>query len=196
MAVGLLSDRVGLRPLTRDDLPAVLAWNQNQEIVALMGQTMTTEEDLVRWWHDMGVTAGRLAFAVLLNGRLIGEVDLEHISWRSLEAEVRICIGYTHLWNKGYGTEALSRLLVHSYGHLGLRLVYLRVLEHNVRAIKSYEKLGFKKRARLMPTGHLAGGSAVWLMELDAAAFFRRQEHAYGQIDRARSASCMWAADE
>jgi RimJ/RimL family protein N-acetyltransferase len=197
LAVRLLGDQIGIRPLRKDDLPVVWEWNRDQTIRALMGETFGSPAEVAAWWQAIGGDTGRRAFAILLNGALIGEAGLQHVNWRTLEAEVRICIGYAHLWNRGYGTAAMARVLAHAYRHLGLRLVYLRVLADNGRAIRSYEKLGFRKRARLEPTGHLRGGSPVWLMELSREQFLSgTPDAAYGQSVSDWRAACVWTAEE
>ena len=70
-----------------------------------------------------------------------GFVALDHLNQTS---ETGIFIGNKNYWNKGYGTEALSLLLDYGFKALNLHNVMLRVYSFNERAIKSYEKLGFK----------------------------------------------------
>jgi len=70
-----------------------------------------------------------------------GFVNIDHINQTS---EVGIFIGNKKYWNKGYGTEALSLLLDYGFKALNLHNISLRVYSFNERAIKSYEKIGFK----------------------------------------------------
>jgi diamine N-acetyltransferase len=161
---------IALRPLTVYDLPAVWAWAHDPEIVRLFGEKFGAADDPERWWRTLGPSYGRLGFAIEWQGQLIGDVELEHISWRSGEAEVRICIGRRELWGRGHGTRALEELRRYAFEHLGLSRLYLRVWDYNRRAIRSYEKAGFRKRARLDGTGRLAGLPPLWLMETEAGA--------------------------
>jgi RimJ/RimL family protein N-acetyltransferase len=191
--MALPSEAIRLRPLAFEDLPAILNWNRDPEIAALIGNHLHSDGDALQWWEHLGVAQGHLAFAITINGRLVGDAELTNITWRSGEAEVRICIGYRQYWNQGYGTYAMGRLLRHAFLHLGIRQVYLRVLEHNRRAIRSYEKLGFRKVGRLLPTGRLAGQQSLWLMETDAGRFLG--DAPQGQMRRAERAVCSWTAE-
>jgi len=70
-----------------------------------------------------------------------GFVELDHLNQTS---EIGIFIGNKNYWNKGYGTEALVLLLDYGFKALNLHNVMLKVYSFNERAIKSYEKVGFK----------------------------------------------------
>jgi RimJ/RimL family protein N-acetyltransferase len=70
-----------------------------------------------------------------------GYIDLDHLNQT---AEAGIFIGNKNYWDKGYGTEALTLLLDYGFKALNLHNIGLRVYSFNKRAIKSYEKAGFK----------------------------------------------------
>ncbi|MNL60802.1 Acetyltransferase (GNAT) family protein [compost metagenome] len=57
---------------------------------------------------------------------------------------LRILIGAHDCWGKGYGTEAVRLLVTHGFERLKLREIVLGVFDFNVRAIRSYEKVGFR----------------------------------------------------
>jgi RimJ/RimL family protein N-acetyltransferase len=194
VAVDVLHE-LRLRPLGQEDLLAVLAWNQDPEITSLTGKQFQSAGDVFMWWQSLGAANGRLAFAITIHDRLVGDIVLDNISWRSGEAEVRICIGYREFWNRGLGTSAMARLLGYAFFQLGLHLIYLRVLEHNGRAIRSYEKLGFRKRARLPATGRLSGEPELWLMELTREAFEAGPYAGQGHTVSAVAALPAWTAD-
>jgi RimJ/RimL family protein N-acetyltransferase len=59
-------------------------------------------------------------------------------------AEVAILIGNKDYWSKGYGSEALSLLIDYRFKALNIYNIMLSVYSFNNRAIKMYEKLGFK----------------------------------------------------
>jgi RimJ/RimL family protein N-acetyltransferase len=75
---------------------------------------------------------------------LLGDCGLEGIDNLNQTADVSIYIGNKKHWNKGYGTEALSLLLDYGFKALNLHNISLKVVSFNERAIRSYEKIGFK----------------------------------------------------
>ncbi len=50
--------------------------------------------------------------------------------------------------NKGYGTEALKRMIEYGFNEGGFRRIYLGVYVDNPRAIHVYEQCGFKEYDR------------------------------------------------
>jgi RimJ/RimL family protein N-acetyltransferase len=84
----------------------------------------------------------------LEDDRLLGDVELEVTSWGNREAFAGIGIGERDFWGKGYGTEAMQLALRYAFTELNLRRVTLNVFEFNQRAVRSYEKAGFRHEGR------------------------------------------------
>lgn len=81
----------------------------------------------------------------LLNpDQLIGFVDLRDVHWNQRDAWVGIGIGEPRYWNNGYGTDAMRLALRYAFMELSLERVSLSVFATNQRAIRSYEKAGFR----------------------------------------------------
>ena len=80
---------------------------------------------------------------------LIGEIGLDGILWSHRETFVGISLGERQKWGKGYGTDAMRILLRYAFTELNLQRVSLTVFEYNPRAIRSYEKAGFKVEGRV-----------------------------------------------
>jgi RimJ/RimL family protein N-acetyltransferase len=79
---------------------------------------------------------------------LLGDLVLEIVQWSAGEAFVGLAIGDRKLWGQGYGTEAMQLGLQFAFTELNLRRVTLTVFEYNPRAIRSYEKAGFRHEGR------------------------------------------------
>ncbi|HEX2038079.1 MAG TPA: GNAT family protein [Chloroflexota bacterium] len=98
-------------------------------------------------WHQvyLGEQSGALADLVVLGPQEqpIGLVSLWDRAVPHEAAELSIWIGRGYR-DGGYGTEALSLALRYAFEDLKLHKVYLRVLEYNRRAIRTYEKCGFR----------------------------------------------------
>ncbi len=87
-------------------------------------------------------------------GKHIGNVMYYNIDAVHHETELGITIGEPEYWSKGYGTEA-SRLLVERLlRDLGFERVYLKTLEWNYRARRSFAKAGFTECGRAYRSGN------------------------------------------
>jgi RimJ/RimL family protein N-acetyltransferase len=101
--------------------------------------------------------------------KAIGYVSIKGMSSDSSDAEVGIAILNKKYRSRGYGTEALWKAAVYAFTELGIDLLYLTVFPYNNRAIRTYEKLGFRrvkllKKAWMLPEGDC---SDMLLMKLN-----------------------------
>ncbi|MED4174038.1 GNAT family protein, partial [Halalkalibacterium halodurans] len=71
-------------------------------------------------------------------------INSTYIDYKNRNAECIIDIGEKTYWGKGYGFEALRLLLNYAFLEMNLHRVSLRVFSFNKKAIRLYEKLGFK----------------------------------------------------
>lgn len=90
----------------------------------------------------------RFAIRTLADDRLIGLLGLYTIFPAQREAFMGIQIGERAYWGNGYGTDALRVLLRYAFDELNLYRISLSVLEGNERAMRSYEKCGFRYEGR------------------------------------------------
>lgn len=152
MAGELESNRISLRPLTKEDLEILRVWDQDEEIRLLQGKRFAGI-DAEDWFGPYERGRGIAMAIVAGEDRVIGDVELQNINWRRSEAELRICLGDKTLWNLGLGTEAVRLITGYATGKLGLKSVYLRVYASNTRAIQCYRKCGYR------PVGILKKGT-------------------------------------
>ncbi len=106
-------------------------------------------------------------------GKHIGNVMYYNIDAVHHETELGITIGESEYWSKGYGTEA-SRLLVERLlQEPGFERVYLKTLEWNYRARRSFAKAGFTECGRSYRSGNsfiLMEIRREWLGHAEAVA--------------------------
>ena len=142
---------VKIRPFIKEDLKRMIIWNKDPELEYFVDRGLpATVEECEDWYEQMVKNREYRLFALEdEKGKLIGDLELDHICWRRKEAELRIRIGEKEYWNRGYGSLALQQILRYVFKELHLNLVYLRVYTFNFRAIRCYEKNGFKKQATL-----------------------------------------------
>ena len=96
-----------------------------------------------------------------LDGKHIGNCSYYNVDGNKGEAELGILIGNRDYWNKGYGVDTITTLVSHIFNRTGLKRIYLKTLESNIRAQKCFRKCGFT------PYGHMArDGYSFLLMEI------------------------------
>jgi RimJ/RimL family protein N-acetyltransferase len=76
---------------------------------------------------------------------LLGNCGYNYLDHLNQTGEIGIIIGNKDYWNKGYGTEAIILLLDYGFKALNLHNISLWTNSFNKRAIKCYEKVGFKR---------------------------------------------------
>jgi RimJ/RimL family protein N-acetyltransferase len=108
--------------------------------------------------------------------RAIGYVSIKGVSETQSRAEVGIAVMDKEYRGKGYGTEALRQAIDYAFNQLGLAQLGLTVFPSNRRAIRVYEKLGFRKTSTLKDSWLLPDGqyTDMWLMELSPDRFLAR----------------------
>lgn len=87
------------------------------------------------------------AIRTLEDDKLIGYCLL-WMKWADQVAWLGIGIGEPEYRSKGYGTETVRLLLNYAFNELGVWKVQLAAVGDNARAIRAYEKAGFKLEVR------------------------------------------------
>lgn len=165
---------VRLRSIESGDFTKLVEWTRDADVNQFVHADYPDDlEDCQRWFRSLKGNRHKQHFAILRENRLIGDVELDHITWRSGDAELRIRIGEKDVWNQGYGTDAVLALLNHAFLAMNLQRVYLRVYTLNIRAIRCYEKCGFRKEGRLRRTGEQLETQELLLMRILKEEFIR-----------------------
>lgn len=165
---------VRLRPLAVTDLSKMIVWNSDDEVQTFVDCNLpSTLTELERWFYENVPNRYYQIYAIeTIEGKVIGDLELDHINWAKQEAEVRIRIGDKESWGMGYGTEALRLMLSYWFTEKKFKRIYLRVYQFNRRAIRCYLKNGFKQ------VGILQRRQENWkdiiLMETDAGRFLKK----------------------
>lgn len=169
-------DKVRLRLATPDDFPQMAAWGRDDIVNRyLEGEFPVTVEECAAWLQKIRSDrhAQHYAIVSLSDNKLIGDIQLDHITWRSGDGELRVRIGEHHLWDQGYGTDAIVTLLRHAFQNMTLSCIYLRVFASNLRAIRCYEKAGFHKEGRLSRRSANGQVRETFLMSVRRECFLR-----------------------
>ena len=135
----------------RADLPLVLRWMNDEEVVRFLMPRPPLFEKNEEDWLD-SLARDRMSNQVLMIGTAdrtpIGIIGLHRINWISRVATLGISIGEKSHWGSGHGTEAIMLLLHNAFMHSNLRKIELQVHQFNKRAIKCYKRCGFNVEGR------------------------------------------------
>jgi aminoglycoside 6'-N-acetyltransferase len=140
----LRGERVVLRPVEEADVERLAA--------------ILTEPEVARWWHGYDAErvrseyvepVGEEAYAIEVSGEVVGlllvseenEPDYRH-------AGLDIALA-TSAQGRGLGTEALRVAARHLFAERGHHRLTIDPAAHNERAIRAYEKVGFRPVGRM-----------------------------------------------
>lgn len=144
----LRGERVGLHPLAREDLALIRQWSNDPELRGLIGSvTPLGESDDEKFIEKVYNSEDRIWFSVwsLEEKKIVGEAGLLRMfpAWRT--TDMTIIIGDRDARGKGYGLETARLLLNYAFGYLNFHRVAIGVVGFNTKALKFWERAGFKQ---------------------------------------------------
>ena len=114
-----------------------------------------TFEQIRDWCATRAAQDERLDLAIVENatGAYAGEVVLNEYDAASDVANFRIALRGPAWYGRGLGTEATRLIVDHGLHTIGLSRITLAVLARNARAIRTYEKAGFRRTDETIEDG-------------------------------------------
>ncbi len=136
--------RLRLRPITPDDLPDLMRWLRDPDVMDFYGlPPADLAEARQVYLEPSGLPTWR--FIVEDRGRPIGEMQYYYsytdAAW---SAGIDIFIGEPDARDRGLGTEAIRTVLQYLFETKGVSRVVIDPEPTNRRAIRAYEKAGFR----------------------------------------------------
>ena len=144
----LEGQRIILRPLEKEDAALLQSWSNDPEIRAITGEVFATNRAQEEARFERISSDPSCAWFIIVvkeTGQAIGETGLLRMfhPWRT--TDLSIILGEKSAWGKGYGTEAMHLMLDYAFGYLAFHRVSIGVVGFNERALRFYEKIGFRK---------------------------------------------------
>ncbi|MCK9330752.1 MAG: GNAT family protein [Candidatus Cloacimonetes bacterium] len=141
----LVGQKCYLSPISLDDVEYYTEWLNDFSVTLNLGLT-GTNITLEKEKELLNKLSNQYVFAIIDKdtNKLIGSTGLHHVDFINGCAEFGINIGDKNFWNRNYGTEASTLMLDYAFNILNLNHIHLSVLSFNKRALKCYEKAGFK----------------------------------------------------
>ena len=131
--------------LVPDYLAMVNDWERVGKLIGSRRDPISEEKE--RRWVQKKLAEGAALFSMLEKdtGAFIGNIELMDIADGAGELGIAVTAA---MQDKGYGTEAVSAMVRYGMDTLGLGRVFLKVFPDNARAIRVYEKCGFREYDR------------------------------------------------
>lgn len=144
----LPTPRLVLRPAAARDVEARFAMGRDPDIYRMLGADIAnlppfTRERAEAW--VAGIEAHPGAWVIALEDQAIGEIRIDNPVDADARASLAIGILDRRHLGEGYGCEAIRAVARFSFDTLELHRLSVRVLAFNERAIRAYEKVGFRR---------------------------------------------------
>ncbi|MGY5874128.1 MAG: GNAT family protein [Candidatus Thorarchaeota archaeon] len=140
-----------MRALELTDLDMLMKFWNNLEIRKFLMSAVPMSRNAEKQWLEEATKHspwkdGRIVLAVedKKTQEFLGTVSLFDISAQCRHAEFGIALHNPENLGKGYGTDTTKVMLWFGFHLLGLNTIYLYAQAENKRAIRTYEKAGFK----------------------------------------------------
>ncbi len=153
-------EKINLRPMTYDDTDNIVKWRANKRVKNNFLYRGEITREVHENWIKTKVETGEVVQFIIEeteSDRPIGSTYLRDIDREIGKAEFGIFIGEDDAVGRGYGTEAAKLIVNYAFSNLKLHKVSLRVLDENLVAKKSYEKVGFREEGHFRDEVFLNG---------------------------------------
>ena len=156
--IWLEGQNVGLGPYVRELVEEYWRWENDPTTILGFGRQLPESIEARTAGIDIQLSNSafpRFTVYELKSVRAIGKTELKTDNvTRNAEFVINLA---PEMQNKSYGTEATKLTLDYAFHLISLRMVWLKVLEHNRGAIRVYEKAGFQYAGRLRKAGYWLG---------------------------------------
>jgi RimJ/RimL family protein N-acetyltransferase len=146
-AITLKGERVLLRPKIDTDAELMSLWLHDKEVAEFFAHedfesSVSREKEFI---EDVKEDDTLLDFSIINeNGKFVGDIGAELDEFNKC-GDMWIFIGDKSEWNKGYAQEAIKVFLDYFFNKLKYNRMEIQVTDVYEKAVKLYEKIGFKK---------------------------------------------------
>ncbi len=145
----LVGKKVYLSPMNVEDAETYVKWLNDFSVTDGIGTSNKMMSlEIEKEWISQNSNQYQFAIVRLEDDQLMGNCSIHGLDLSRHTAEVGLFIGDEENRNKGYGQDVLNILLDYGFNYLNLNNIMLKVFSFNERAIRCYEKVGFKEIGR------------------------------------------------
>ena len=167
----LVGEKIYLSPRNTNEIEKFTKWLNDFDTTDYIGRSANIMTlDAEKKYFEENINKNYNFFIVTLdNDKLIGTVGLEKYDSINRTATLGIFIGEKEYRSQGYGTEAIKLVLDYGFNYLNLNNINLDLMSFNDRALKCYQKCGFKEYGRRRKCKFI-NGKYYDLIEMDILA--------------------------
>lgn len=150
----LETPRLRVRPVAEPDLASLMAVNGDDQVTRFLPYATWRSMDDAQAWYKRIVGMQEAGAAIQLvaadkaSGSAIATCLLFQFDQKSARAELGYVLGRAH-WGKGLMREALSAVLDHAFGPMGVRRLEAQVDPRNEASRRLATSLGFTREGLL-----------------------------------------------
>ena len=136
---------VTFRPLEENDAYTSWKWRNDPEVFKNTGKQFSGPimlEDELNWIRTALARTNERRFAILADGKYIGNVNLTNIT--AEDAEIGIFIGEKEYWGKRIGQIVTNKIIRNAFNTLKLKRIHCIIRSEHKNAIKQCLNNGFK----------------------------------------------------
>ena len=142
--------KIAIRKFDAGDIPDKVRWINDPGNNAFLHYALPLEIEKTRkWFENNAGRTDRYDAVIEADGKPVGLIGLLSIDRRNRKAEYYVTIGEREYLGRGVAHKASNLLLEYAFGELGLNRVYLFTEVRNTAAVRSYEKIGFRREGLL-----------------------------------------------
>ncbi len=138
--------KVTIRKFEKTDIPNKVKWINEPLNNTYLHYDLPLKISVTESWFDKNKDrTDRYDAVIEANGIPVGIIGLLSIDFKNQKAEYYVTLGERGFLGKGIAARATEILLEYAFCQLRLNRVYLYVETDNLSAVKSYERIGFKR---------------------------------------------------
>jgi RimJ/RimL family protein N-acetyltransferase len=147
----LRTDRLELRPVRDEDIDRILEYRNLPEVTWWLLRTEVDPASVRAAWRRAAEDPDDHSVAVVLDGVVIGTVSLDVVDGMGqpgMPERTEAEIGYIFdpaYGGHGYATEAVTAMVAHAFGQLGVRRITAGCFAGNLASVRILEKVGMRR---------------------------------------------------
>ncbi|WAM34488.1 GNAT family N-acetyltransferase [Caldicellulosiruptor morganii] len=141
-------DLVNIRELRWGDLKYLQKWSNDPEVAfwarGVKDVSYTSAGEFRRWYYSRSNSSIKRFIVETKDKKPIGSISYRDYDPVNKVVVLGIHIGEKEYWGKGFGTDAIKAFVKYLFATLDINRIELDTFDDNIRAIKAYQKCGFK----------------------------------------------------